>query len=114
MDRIAARLRAIRAVLGGAVALLAAVSDALCAEFPNRPITVIVPFVAGGANDIVVRILSEPLAKALGQPIVVENRGGAGGNVGIAAAVRAQPDGYTILMASSSFAVNPSLYRHVP
>jgi tripartite-type tricarboxylate transporter receptor subunit TctC len=99
---------------GATLALLAAIGTASCADFPNRPTTVIVPFVAGGANDIVVRILSEPLAKALGQPIVVENRGGAGGNIGIAAAARAPPDGYTILMASGSFAVNPSLYRHVP
>jgi tripartite-type tricarboxylate transporter receptor subunit TctC len=98
-------------VVAFAVALLA--SRPGSAEYPERPITIIVPFVAGGANDVVVRILSEPLAKALGQPVIVENRGGAGGNIGIVAAARSQPDGYTILMASSSFAVNPSLYPHV-
>ena len=84
------------------------------AAYPERPITIIVPFPPGGANDIVVRILSEPLSKALGQPIVIENRGGAGGNIGIGAAARAQPDGYTILIAASGFAVNPSLYPKVP
>ena len=81
------------------------------AEYPERPVTIVVPFVPGGANDIVVRILTEPLGKALGQSVVVENRGGAGGNIGAAAVARAQPDGYTILMGSTSFAVNPSLYR---
>jgi tripartite-type tricarboxylate transporter receptor subunit TctC len=94
--------------------LVALLSSRLgCAEYPERPVTIIVPFVPGGANDIVVRILSEPRTKALGQPVIVENRGGAGGNIGIVAAARARPDGYTILMASSSFAVNPSLYPRV-
>ena len=83
------------------------------ADYPDRPVTIIVPFPPGGANDIVVRILSEPLSKALGQPVVVDNRGGAGGNIGIAAAARAQPDGYTILIAASGFAANPSLYAKV-
>jgi tripartite-type tricarboxylate transporter receptor subunit TctC len=84
------------------------------AAYPERPVTIVVPFVAGGGNDIVARILSEPLSQALGQPVVIENRGGAGGNIGFATVARAKPDGYTILMASSSFAINPSLYRRVP
>lgn len=84
------------------------------AEYPERAVTIVVPFAAGGAIDIVARILSEPLAKALRQPVVIENRTGAGGNIGVGAAARAQPDGYTILMGSSSFAINPSLYPRVP
>jgi tripartite-type tricarboxylate transporter receptor subunit TctC len=101
------------------LAVVAALAWAACinpaaAVYPERPITIIVPFPPGGANDIVVRILSDPLSRALGQPIVIENRGGAGGNLGIGAAARAQPDGYTILIAASGFAANPSLYPKVP
>jgi tripartite-type tricarboxylate transporter receptor subunit TctC len=81
-------------------------------EFPERPVTIVVPFVPGGANDIVVRLLSEPLSKALGQTVVIENRGGAGGNIGAVAVAHAKPDGYTILMGSTSFSVNPSLSGH--
>ena len=60
------------------------------------------------------RILSEPLAKALGQPVVVENRTGAGGNVGMGAAARAHPDGYTLLMSTSSFTINPASLKSYP
>ena len=84
------------------------------AEYPERPIALIVPFAPGGANDIVGRIIADALGEALGQPVVIENRGGAGGNIGMGAAARAQPDGYTVLLAPSSFVVNPSLYRKVP
>jgi tripartite-type tricarboxylate transporter receptor subunit TctC len=76
-------------------------------------VTIVVPFAPGGANDIVVRIIQQPLADALGQPIVVENRGGAGGNIAFAWVARARLDGYTLLLAPSSFAVNPSLYDKV-
>jgi len=85
-----------------------------CAAWPERPVTIVVPFAPGGANDVVVRLIQGPLAEALGQPIIVENRGGAGGNIGIGQAAHARPDGYTLLMAASGFAVNPSLYAKVP
>src|SRR5262249_19058411 len=98
--------------LAAAIVAIAALVRPSHAEYPERPVTIVVPFVPGGANDIVVRLLSEPLGRALGQSVVVENRGGAGGNIGAAAVARAQPDGYTILMGSTSFAVNPSLSRH--
>ena len=95
--------------------LLALSTDAaLAAGCPERPVTLVVPFAPGGANDIVVRIIQQPLSSALGQPIVVENRGGAGGNIGFAHVARARPDGYTLLLAPSSFAVNLSLYDKVP
>jgi tripartite-type tricarboxylate transporter receptor subunit TctC len=83
------------------------------ATYPERPVTLVVPFAPGGANDIVARIIQAPLSEALGQPIVIENRGGAGGNIGFAWVARTRPDGYTLLLAPSSFTVNPSLYDKV-
>jgi tripartite-type tricarboxylate transporter receptor subunit TctC len=81
--------------------------------YPERPVTILVPFAPGGANDVVVRAIQQPLAEALGQPIVVENRGGAGGSLGTGHAARQKPDGYTILMAATGYVVNPSLYEKV-
>src|SRR5215510_3556612 len=83
------------------------------ADYPERPVTIVVPFAPGGANDIVVRAIQQPLAEALGQPIVIENRGGAGGSVGAGYVARARPDGYTLLMAATGFVVNPTLYDKV-
>ena len=80
------------------------------AEYPERQVTMIVCFGAGGGTDIAARLVSDPLSKALGKPVVVENRAGAGGNLGIQAVARAAPDGYTLLVCSSAFVVNPSLY----
>jgi tripartite-type tricarboxylate transporter receptor subunit TctC len=77
------------------------------APYPSRPITMIVPFPAGGLADIVARPVAEAMSRDLGQPVVIENRGGAGGGIGMAAASKAAPDGYTILMALSSFSVLP-------
>jgi tripartite-type tricarboxylate transporter receptor subunit TctC len=84
------------------------------AVFPEKPVTIVVPFAPGGANDVVIRAIQQPLSEALGQPIVVENRGGAGGSVGYGYVARARPDGYTLLMAATGFVVNPSLYDKVP
>jgi tripartite-type tricarboxylate transporter receptor subunit TctC len=82
--------------------------------YPTRPIRVIVPFGAGGVSDVAARVLGEKLTKRLGQPIVVENHPGAGGRIGTARVATAAPDGYTLLMASSTeLAVNPSLYRNI-
>ena len=80
------------------------------AEYPERAINLIVCFGAGGGTDIAARLVAAPLSEALGKPVVVENRGGAGGNIGIGAVARAAPDGYTLLACSSAFVVNPSLY----
>jgi tripartite-type tricarboxylate transporter receptor subunit TctC len=80
------------------------------ADYPERQITMVVCFGAGGGTDIAARLVNEPLAKALGKPVTVENRAGAGGNLGIQAVARAAPDGYTLLVCSSAFVVNPSLY----
>src|SRR5262245_27932945 len=94
-----------------AITLLGAPSPV--AAYPERPVTIVVPFAPGGANDVVVRAIQQPLAEALGQPIVIENRGGAGGSVGAGYVARARADGYTLLMAATGFAVNPSLYDKV-
>jgi len=84
------------------------------AIYPERPVTIVVPFAPGGANDVVVRIIQQPLSEALGQPVIVENRGGAGGNIGFGFVARARADGYTLLLAPNSFTVNPSLYEKAP
>src|SRR5215470_17891010 len=89
------------------------VPSAVAAAYPERPVTIVVPFAPGGANDVVVRAIQQALAEALGQPIVIENRGGAGGSVGYGYVAHARPDGYTLLMAATGFVVNPSLYDKV-
>jgi tripartite-type tricarboxylate transporter receptor subunit TctC len=98
------------------VALLIAAApwSTASATYPERAVTIIVPFAPGGANDVVVRIIQQPLSDALGQPVIVENRGGAGGNLGFGFVARAKPDGYTLLLAPNSFAVNVSLYDKAP
>ena len=80
------------------------------AQYPERQITMVACFPAGGGTDIAARLLNTPLGEALGKPVIVENRGGAGGNIAIAAVKRLPADGYTLLICSSAFVVNPSLY----
>jgi tripartite-type tricarboxylate transporter receptor subunit TctC len=79
--------------------------------YPSRPVRIIVGFAAGGPQDIVARILAQSLSDRLGQPFIVENRAGAGGNLGTEAVLRAAPDGYTILVGGTSNAVNATLYE---
>jgi tripartite-type tricarboxylate transporter receptor subunit TctC len=81
------------------------------AEYPTGPITMIVPFAPGGSADTVARIVGNEVSKEIGQPIVILNRSGAGGNIGYEMAARALPDGYTLVMATSPLAVNVSLYH---
>jgi tripartite-type tricarboxylate transporter receptor subunit TctC len=83
------------------------------AEYPDRQVTIVACFPAGGGTDLAVRMIHVELGKALGQPVIIENRGGAGGSVGTGAVARATPDGYTLLSCSSAFVVNPSLYANV-
>ena len=78
--------------------------------YPSRPVRFILPFPPGGSTDILGRLIAERLAAGLGQPVVAENRGGAGGNVGAEAAARAAPDGYTLVLVAPSLAISPSLY----
>ena len=80
------------------------------AQYPDKPINMVVCFPAGGGTDIAARIINTQLGEALGKPVIVENRGGAGGNIAITAVSRLPADGYTLLVCSSAFVVNPSLY----
>ena len=83
--------------------------------YPSRPITMIVPFAAGGSTDAIGRIVAEGLRQVLGQTVVVENRGGAGGSIGTAAIASAAPDGYTIgIGTASTLAINPAVYKNLP
>ncbi|VIO76581.1 hypothetical protein CI1B_65440 [Bradyrhizobium ivorense] len=105
-----------RAILaaGGAVAIAGVARQARAAGYPERPIKIIVPFAPGGPTDIMARILGTHLGEALSGTIVVENRAGGGGNIGIGIAAHAEPDGYTLLITSSAYVVNPGLYAKIP
>ncbi|TWG79968.1 tripartite-type tricarboxylate transporter receptor subunit TctC [Cupriavidus gilardii J11] len=109
-----------RRLLAAGIALattFAGVSGAALAQdaYPTKPITMIVPFSAGGTTDILARIVGLQLGKALGQPVVIENRPGAGGNIGASLAAKAQGDGYTLFMGTiGTHAINQSLYTKLP
>lgn len=102
-----------RTALAGIVAAtLVSPLGALAAEWaPTKPVRVIVPFPPGGSNDIVGRLVANELSPLLGQQVVIDNRGGAGGIIGTEIAATAQPDGHTLLIASVAFAYNPSIYK---
>ena len=95
----------------GAAALPAAARAAWTQPYPTRPVHVIVPIAAGGAQDILARLVGQWLSQRLGQPFVIDNRPGGGGNIGTEAVVRAPADGYTFLLASSANAINATLYE---
>jgi len=104
--------------MAGAIARCAALAAlvisstfASAQDWPTKPIRFIVPYPPGGGTDVIARIVQEPLSRALGQQMLIENRGGAGGAVGTEAAVRAAPDGYTFLFTLSSHTINPLLYK---
>ena len=113
------RTRALNGLVGlgaivAALALSCAAANALD-QYPSKPVRVIVPFAAGGPTDVVGRIIASKLGELLGQQFVVENRGGAGGNLGADAVAKSAPDGYTLLVATvSTHAINPGLYTKMP
>ena len=98
----------------GAATLALARQAAAQPAWPSRPITLIMPFAAGGGSDFVSRVVMQRLSVRLGQPITVDNRGGAGGNIGFAAGARAAPDGHTLTTVTQNITVNPHMYRDMP
>jgi tripartite-type tricarboxylate transporter receptor subunit TctC len=89
-------------------------TNVLAQDYPNKPIRMIVPYPPAGGTDIVARVVNEPLSTLLGQPIIIDNKGGAAGNLGTDLAAKAPPDGYTILFTLSSHTINPKLYGKLP
>ena len=103
-------LRTLRsAILGVSLALLSALAGAQ--PYPSKPVRLIIPFPPGASNDIVGRMIATQLSEKLGKPVVVDNRGGAGGLIGTEAAANSPPDGYTLLLVSLGYAFNASLYK---
>src|SRR3954465_12503087 len=107
-------MAAVLQLLLAAALLLGSVPAALAQGYPTRPVRVVVGFPAGGPTDVIARMVAQKLSDALGQQFFVENVGGAGGNTASGQVARATPDGYTIMVISTGFVVNPSLYVRVP
>jgi len=107
-------MAAIMQLLLAAVLLFGGIPAAFAQTYPNRPVRVVVGFPAGGPTDVIARMVAQKLSDALGQQFFVENIGGAGGNTASGQVARATPDGYTIMVISTGFVVNPSLYAKVP
>src|SRR5262245_31396073 len=104
-----------RKFAAAAVILACFASSALAQGYPNKPIRLIAPFPAGGLADVLARAVGDEMSKTLGQPVIVENRPGAGGNTGADAVAKADPDGYTLLMSSAGIlTANPFLYPKMP
>lgn len=97
-----------------ATLLALAATPALTQPYPNKPIRIMVPFVAGGAVDVLARLIGNKISEQLGQPVLIENRAGAGGNLAPDAVSKAAPDGYTILQTTNGLAISPALYRTLP
>src|SRR5215212_11645266 len=92
-----------------------ALSQEAAADYPSKPVTIIVPFAAGGNTDAFARLVAEELDKSLNQRFLVDNKAGAGGNLGVGQLARSEPDGYTLGMGTvSTHAINPTLYKNLP
>ena len=115
VDRIEGGVIVSRPTVKLAALLIAAlVAPAAAQDYPSRPITLIVPYAAGGGNDLMARTAAEKMSRTLGQQIVIENRGGAGGSIATGQIAKAAPDGYTLgLGGTGTLAINPTLYANV-
>ena len=101
-----------KSILGAALAL--SLSCALAQSYPNKPIRLIVPFAPGGFTDVVARILGQKLSTSLGQQLVIENKAGAGSTIGTDLVAKAAPDGYTLVMISTTHVISPWIYKNLP
>ena len=101
-------------ILAVALMSVAPIRQATAQEYPTRPVHLVAPFAPGGPTDLLARLIGQKLGERLGQPVIVENRPGAGGSVGAAYVAKAAPDGYTLAIVSSSFSVNATLYPDLP
>jgi tripartite-type tricarboxylate transporter receptor subunit TctC len=108
------KIRAIALAALVCATTLGAVHQAAAQSYPDRPIRFVVPFPPGGGNDILARAMSPKLGELLGQSVIVDNRPGAGGNIGTETVAKSAPDGYTILIASNQVTINPALYARLP
>ncbi len=106
--------KTVKKILLCALLLATSTGVALAQQYPTKSIRLIVPFAPGGPTDVISRLVAAKLSESLGQQVVVDNRAGAGGNIGMGIAANATPDGYTLLVVSSSFVVNPGLYSKIP
>jgi tripartite-type tricarboxylate transporter receptor subunit TctC len=106
--------RALAASAALVLLMLAPAGNATAESYPAKPVRLIVPFAAGGPTDVIARIVAQKLSESFGQQVVTENIPGAGGNTGVAMVARAPADGYTILVVSTGFMVNPSMYAKIP
>ena len=106
-------MRLVQKLTLACIAGLLAVPLAHAQDYPNRPIMLVVPYAAGGGNDAMARIVADKMSKTLGQQIVIENRGGAGGTIATRAVARSAPDGYTLVLGGTgTLAINPTLYAN--
>jgi tripartite-type tricarboxylate transporter receptor subunit TctC len=103
-----------RAVLIACAFILLGTVAASAQAYPSKPIRIVVPFVAGGAVDLLARIMGQKLSESLGQPVIIENRPGAGGNAAADLVAKSPPDGYTIFQTTNGLAISPALYRKLP
>jgi tripartite-type tricarboxylate transporter receptor subunit TctC len=114
LPRTMLAMKPLRFVLAVGLAALGLAGDALGQSYPSRTIRMVVPFPAGGGVDTMARIVGNKLSERIGQPVLIEHRPGAGGNLGADAVAKAAPDGYTVLLTVNGLAISPSLYRTLP